>query len=92
MGENVYENGGVVVRRTAAGKASGFKAPTRAYAISTDPRAETSDYVVLSSQEAMRVAFAILAGEVEISGRAYLYGIAKKLGFDLQFPGDGPKG
>ena len=90
MGENVLETDtGVVVRRVCAGKASGFDKPTRAYAVSTAMRADHRDYVVLTADEAKRMAFAILAGEIEASSRCYVMGIAKKLGFDLNFPEDG---
>lgn len=65
MGDNIAElnSGGVIVRRIGAGGRMGFSKPTPAFAISTNDRSGTADYIVLTREEAVKVAFSILKDE-----------------------------
>lgn len=61
MGTNILEFGDVFARRIGAGTALGFDSPTPAIAISTRLRGRNEDQIVLTLEEARKVAEAILS-------------------------------
>lgn len=67
MGSNIAElgAGGIIVRTVCAGAASGFSKATAAFTVSTADRSGERDYVVLSREEGVLVALAILKDELE---------------------------
>jgi hypothetical protein len=61
MGQDILDLDNVFVRRVAAGGALGFDKVTPAICISTTSRARNEDQVVMTLDEAKKVAEAILA-------------------------------
>lgn len=61
MGQDIINLDQVFVRRIAAGTAVGFEKPAPAICISTKSRARNEDQVVLTLDEAEKVAKAILS-------------------------------
>lgn len=72
MGDNIAElkTGGVIVRTIAAGQRLGFTKPEPAFAISTADRSAERDYIVLTRDEGVKVALAILNDEIDRTERA----------------------
>jgi len=87
MGQNIAElqSGGVVLRTVGAGTRAGFAKPTRAFALSTADRSGERDYVVLTREEAVKVALAVLKDELADKGEpdTLLRKVAGRLGVDL---------
>ncbi len=61
MGQDIVNLDQVFVRRIAGGGACGFNKPTPAISIATMPRGRNEDTIVLTLDEAKKVAKAILA-------------------------------
>lgn len=87
MGQTIAElhSGGVVLRTFGAGSRAGFQRPTRAFALSTNERSKTPDYVVLTREEAVKIAVAVFKDEWAERGHpaAMLRDLADQVGIDL---------